>query len=92
MTCRLESETVSKIIFKYGNKKNNKFLVYLAIPFYPYFLNIFIKMGEIGPLVERSGCWNLQLPNILMNTFESKQHYDVPCAISCQGTFIMELK
>ena len=51
-------------------RKKNKFLVYLPIlklrwnfrslwgTVYPYFfLDIFIKVGEKGPLVERSGCW-----------------------------------
>ena len=35
-------------------------------------------MGEKGPLAKR------------MDTFEKKQHYNVPCTISCQGTFIIE--
>ena len=56
-------------------------------------------MGEKESLVERNGClnelnstysWNPQLPNIRIDTFEKKQHYNVPCAISCQGTFIIE--
>ena len=32
-------------------------------------------MGENGPLMEK------------MDTFERKQHYNVPCAISCQRIF-----
>ena len=58
-------------------KEKNKFLVYLAIlklsrnflhhwrTFYPYFLDIYIKLGIKGPLVERSGCW-VDLYNYLL--------------------------
>ena len=55
-------------------------------------------MGRKEPLVEKKWLlkknstynWNLKLPNIQMDTIERKQRYNVPCAISCQGTFVIE--
>ena len=46
-------------------------------------------MGQKEPIVEKNGClkeYYIQLER----TFERKQHYDVPCVINCQGTFMME--
>ena len=54
-------------------------------------------MGQKEPLVQRNVClkeFYIQLestiPDTRMDTFERKQHCNVPCAINCQGTFIIE--
>ena len=64
-------------------KKKQMFLVSLAIVklkmnfetlnFLSLFFCIYIKMGKKEPFLER------------MDTFERKQHYNAPCAISCPG-------
>ena len=56
-------------------------------------------MAEKRPLAERNSCeiklyifdWNLQLSSIQIDTFERKQHCNVTCPISGQGTFIILL-
>ena len=68
MTYRLKSETVSVNTFKLRTDFLN-----LLRNFFPYILDICIKMAEKGPLMER------------MNTFERKQHYNVTCTAHFQG-------
>ena len=51
-------------------------------------------MEQNEPLIERNSCLKeffIQLEsNIRMDAFERKQHYNFPCAFSCQGTLILE--
>ena len=80
---KIEKSKSQRKSFHTGKLKKKKLSVYIAIvklrrnfwnllrTFYPYFLDVYIKMGKKEPIVER------------METFERKQHYHAPCAINC---------